>query len=256
MKSLSPEAACYFRDQFRAARAVALKDAEAFEETVFVLERLGGYLNGKGMGLGQYEKVLAEIAEASPLARELPCIARPLHTPFRTLYNLIREARNAALHEGAFARHLTTHAIEVSIIMEDALNNELARVSDYMVRDPVCISPWQPLSFVRQTMLAHSYSYLPVLTRWQEREGWWIVADYSVAHHLRLATSKGDRNRRLSQSLQEAVDSGALSLLEPSILPPDTPIGEALSARREIPALILEPTSGRLLGILTAFDLL
>lgn len=39
-----------------------------------------------------------------------------------------------------------------------------ARVaSDYMVHRAVTVESWQSLSFVRQNMLAHSFSYLPVL---------------------------------------------------------------------------------------------
>jgi len=39
------EATLYFRDQLRSARATALRDSEAFDEIIFVLERLGEYLS-------------------------------------------------------------------------------------------------------------------------------------------------------------------------------------------------------------------
>lgn len=38
---MNQEVALYFRDQLREARSVALKDAEAFEQLVFVVERIG-----------------------------------------------------------------------------------------------------------------------------------------------------------------------------------------------------------------------
>ena len=37
--------------------------------------------------------------------------------------------------------------------------SELHQVSDFMVRNPVCASMWQPLSFIRQSMLVNSFSY-------------------------------------------------------------------------------------------------
>lgn len=43
-----------------------------------------------------------------------------------------------ALHEGALARHLTVNAIELSVVLEEAIVSELHQVSDFMVRKPVC----------------------------------------------------------------------------------------------------------------------
>jgi hypothetical protein len=66
------------------------------------------------------------------------------------------------LHQGAFARRLTGHAIELSLVLEDALRRSLDSpvVGDYMVRGPICAEPWQPISFIRQRMLANSFSFL------------------------------------------------------------------------------------------------
>ena len=69
---MDTEAALFFRDELRQARAVALRDAEAFEEIVFVLERMGSFLKGGGIGLKDYEEVLCEEARKSPLACEIP----------------------------------------------------------------------------------------------------------------------------------------------------------------------------------------
>ena len=38
----------------------------------------------------------------------------------------------------------------------------LDRIADYMVRGPACACMWHPLSFIRQTMLSSSFSFLPV----------------------------------------------------------------------------------------------
>jgi hypothetical protein len=76
------------------------------------------------------------------------------------LYRVVKNAWNDALHQGAFARHLTKNAIELSIMLEDAwatYRNPI--IADFIVGGPVCAELWQPLGFVRQQMLANSYSY-------------------------------------------------------------------------------------------------
>lgn len=161
---MTPEAARDFRLQLQQARENALKDAEAFDEIIHAIERLGSFCKGQMLDLGKYKLVVKEVADRSPLAADVPSLWRNVHTPFSVLYDIVRDARNDALYIGASARHLTTHAIELALIVEDALRmyEDGKNVSDYMVRDPVCAHLWQPVSLVRQQMLTNSFSYLPV----------------------------------------------------------------------------------------------
>src|SRR5262245_53896225 len=117
---VTPEAAIYFRDQFRQARAAVVRDAEAFESLIHVIERLGMLLSHEMGDLGKYCGHLKAFAGRSPLARKLP---DSLHTRFSKLYESVRVARNDAMHQGAFARHLTSHAVKLVLILEDALMN-------------------------------------------------------------------------------------------------------------------------------------
>jgi hypothetical protein len=94
------EVTLYFRAQLREARAVALKDAEGFQQVIFVVERIGVYLTGSIQGLGTYAEAVAENADRSPLAKEIPAQLPNWHATFATLYNLVQHARNDALHEG------------------------------------------------------------------------------------------------------------------------------------------------------------
>jgi hypothetical protein len=160
--SLDLEIAVFFRDQFREARATALRDAEGFQEVLFVLERFGTSLTGGIQTLKKYEGDIQKMALISPLAKDIPERHKSWHLPFSKLYELVRKARNDALHQGAFARHLTNSAIQLTLVLEDALMSDRNMAGDYMVREPVCASSWQPLSFIRQQMLAHSFTYLPV----------------------------------------------------------------------------------------------
>ena len=205
------EAALHFRDQLRGARAAALRDAEAQQEIVLTLERLGTYLFGSMANLGKYQDVIAKLAEHSPMATDVPSTLPELHTTFARKYQIIRRGRNAAVHEGAFARHMALTAVEVALILEEAIMHGSYQARDFMVRNPVCAYLWQPLSFIRQTMLANSFSYLPVATDTEPQPVWQLISDFRLAKYLR-ANGRASRDV-LVQKLSEAVDSKRLQLL-------------------------------------------
>ncbi|HEV7904539.1 MAG TPA: hypothetical protein VGO96_11915 [Pyrinomonadaceae bacterium] len=247
------EVKLYFRDQLREARAVALRDAEGFGEIIFVLERLGSLLSDK-IGLGKKADSIIKQANESSLAEKIPNEWRGLHTPFPTLYKLVQDARNTAMHEGAFARHLTTHAIELSIILEHALMKDIAQVCDFMVRNPVSASLWQPLSFIRQSMLINSFSYLPVLVGNVEPV-WKLISDLEVARYLR--SEDQSMRERLALSIEKAiVQPSGINLQSPKVCDPEFPVAKLFAEWDGLPILIKTKSSNDLLGIVTAFDLL
>ena len=127
------------------------------------------------------------------------------------------------------------------------------KVSDYMVRDPVCAHFWQPVSLVRQRMLTNSFSYLPV----QNKEGQWcLVSDLGVAKYLQ-GQSNNKRKKRLATPLGEAVETGEIALLPAKPLNDETLIDHALKDFDGKPILVSRRNSEtQLVGILTAFDLL
>jgi len=244
---LSDEVAIYFRDQFREARAKALRDAEGFQEILFVLERFGAFLKGKVEVLNAYKKSIEKVALISPLADDIPGRFQSWHMSFSRLYDLVRKARNDALHQGTFARHLTRNAVQLSLVLEDALMSNQNTAGDYMVRESVCASPWQPLSFIRQQMLENSFTYIPV---WSSTQ-WQLVSDYHVARYLR----QGDRKLKLAKTLEEAVSDG-LILEQVNICLADASINEVFKKSNGKPVLVVEKQTERLVGIVTPFDLL
>ncbi len=174
-------------------------------------------------------------------------------TPFSRLYDLVQDARNDALHQGAFARHLTIHAIGLALILEDALrSSEEPRVSDYMVRNPVFAELWQPIGFIRQQMLANSFSFLPVL----KGENWCLLSDREVAIYLRTSSSNSERKRRLAMPL----DKTPMNLPIAECVKEETSLQDAIKALKDAPLLVCGESgpgnSKRLFGIVTAFDLL
>lgn len=275
MPALTRASAIAFADQLRFARHTALGDAEGFDEIIYAVERLGSYLTKEKLGdkgdygsLSKYTAALAKLAAKSGLALYVPNLYRHLLTPFDQLYKLVSAARNDAMHQGAFARHLTVHAIELAIILEDALTKlKNPTASDFMVRNPVCAELWQPVGLIRQQMLVNSYSYLPVLRGKQ----WYLISDAAIAIYLGAERGGPDRRKRLASTLEDAFPKCDFKLTEPK--PDSTSLTCALEALGQEPVLLIyrspdesatgpaasvcsSETKRTLAGLLTPFDLL
>lgn len=258
MPDINRESAVVFAGQLRTARLEALGDAEAFVGIIHVVERIGSYLRGRQGSLGAYRSVLSTLAAKSAFSSEKFRIFRDVLTPFGELYDLVRAARNDALHQGAFARHLTNHAVELAILLEDALGSYMTPtrvVADFMVRNPVCAGPWEPVGFIRQMMLANSFSCLPVCCDDGE---WLVISDLLIAQFLHEAPDKKSRTTRLAMPFKEALRQNLLGFLSSEFIDADAEVSKAMtSLRPEAPILLVGNKNSRhLLGVLTAFDLL
>ena len=162
---LEPPERLFYRDRLRNARYAALADAEGFQEICFAVESLGMRLLEQESTLHNYQPRVKEIALASPSLSALPEIFPMFFTRFDSLYDIVRRARNDAMHIGSYARHATSAAVELCIGLEEAVMigpEKLNRVSDFMVKTPVTIELWQPVAHARQLMLMHSFSFVPV----------------------------------------------------------------------------------------------
>ncbi len=254
---MQKEASLYFRNQFRQARALVLRNAEAFDEIIFVVERMGMFLKGKVDKLKGYRTNIEKEAKRSPLACGVPGECPQLHIPFPELFDLVADGRNWAMHQGAVARHLANHATKLAIVLEDALMSGYDKVRDFMVQNPVCAEMWQPLSFIRQTMLENSFSFLPVNFTPEAAPSWKLVSDVEVAHYLRAGTP-GDRRRYLAETLRQAVRPDGIQLKDPKPCGPGESARTVLEGCKELPILVTDTGcgTGELLGIVMAFDLL
>ncbi len=260
-RRLNHEEALHFRDQFREARMVALRDAEAFHEIIYTLERFGYLLLGEEGSLYAYKGNIEVEAEDTALAVEVPILHRDWHTPFSDIYDLVWIGRNDALHQGAVARNLTVHATQLALVLEDALTSKARKITDFMVRDPVCAFPWQPVSFVRQQMLTNSFSYLPIQWETEQGAGWKLVSDFHLASYLRVPDDLRGKKRkeRLAKTVREAVSTGELVLEEAASCSSSMTVEEVLPlfSGDGRPLLVYQSTeSERLVGIATAYDLL
>lgn len=247
----------YFRDQFRLARAFAFRDAEAFQTLILCLERLGLVLFGKQKGLYKYREKIEELANRSPLAEFVPENHRHWHIPFSELYDHVREARNEVVHEGAVARHMTEHALKLVLVLEDAIMTQKTKIRDFMVRDPVSASPWQPISFVREQMLTNGFSFIPIQLSRGSRSSWGLLSEYAVAKYLRHDRNEQTRKERLATTVEQAMEYQQLEIVEPEVCSPTDSIHEVLPRLRNMPVLVIDASHpDKLLGIVTAFDLM
>jgi hypothetical protein len=247
----------FYRDQLRDARSAVLRDAEAFPELFFAFERLGGYLLGKRGSLARYRDAILEIARLSPMGTRSPTfLFSCFHSSVEVLYTLVQDERNQALHQGVFARHLASHAMELSLILEEGLMSGTDRVGDLMVRAPICAEAWHPISHVRREMLTNSFSFLPTYVDWagSHQEGWYLLSDLAIAQLLREHGGE-HREIRLFCTVKEAIQDHGLEIVKASTTAFDARALDVLACGRGKPVLVLDDRQ-RVIGIATAFDLL
>ncbi len=255
MPTLSPDALSWHLTQLRTAREATLADSENFLSIVHALEELGTSLAGEVRnGFGGYRAELLDFAQHSSLDEGVLLRWRGCHTPAPLLFELVRSARNDAAHQGASARNAARHAVELALIMEEALMGSLTSltVTDCMVRDVVTAQLWQPLSLLRKHMLVHQFSFLPFL---HPDDGWKVVSDAALVRFL--GTKRKEREKRLSLSLQAALLIGEgepLAAATARTVAPSQFLESVASEVAEAPVLVLH--EGSLVGLITAFDLL
>lgn len=257
-RELSSKECLFYRDRFRAARYMALADAEAFSGICFALEALGLRLIGKQETLYRYKPLIAERAKRSSVFVDLPEKFSSRFKSFEALFKIVQTARNDAMHIGAYARHATVAATELCIGIEEALMADVERtVGNLMVTSPVLAEPWQPVAYARQLMLMHSFSFLPV----RMDDSWWLLSELGLARYLGVDSET--KKRRLGCAIQDAKNDGLeiLQIKDEDLLYQDISISNVLkrSSVKDGPRLwlVIEKTSlSRLVGILTPFELM
>jgi len=120
-------------------------------------------------------------------------------------------------------------------------------VADFMVRDPACAEPWQPVALARHRMLMSSFSYLPMRVDGE----WKRISDYAIAMYLARSES---RRRALAWRIEVAHSDGALSIEPAPTVSPRATVKQALDASAGKPVLVV--AEDRLIGIATPFDML
>jgi predicted transcriptional regulator len=228
----------------RQCRAAVLQDREAFGKAALGLEHIAQFAGAPvGVGLGRSrDKILALVKKEDDETRQKA----------RSLFEAVLEARNMAVHDGAWVRHRSDQLVELLLLLEQATLHELTSIEQVMVGSVAVAEPWHQLAHVRRTMLSNSFSFLPVLmTRWQ------LLSDEAIVAITRVEANE-TRKARLSLTVEEAVKRHKLRLIDADTVSPDEFVSNLMIKSRTWPVLVTEGGSqnGRLVGIVTPFDLL
>jgi hypothetical protein len=129
-------------------------------------------------------------------------------------------------------------------------------IRDFMVLDPATACLWQPISFVREQMLMHAYSYIPIyLDKDPLHKSWGLISECAMAKYLRHQCDENERKKRLAASVEQAIESKDLYIDHPETCAPKDSIDDVLDRWRNMPILVIHPSyPDRLMGIVTAFD--
>lgn len=259
IQSLSDEERLFFRERLREARYNALADAEGFQQICFAIESLGKRLTERGVGLGSFRNSLERLSSFSlllppPGDQDNRCLKN-----FDALFIGLKEARNDAMHSGAYARHIARDAVTLCLVLEDALmvagksNDAMIRmtVGDFMVSTPVLVKPWHSVEYARQLMLLNSFSYLPI---WHQGQ-WWLISDRAVAQYLRPAWPA---RIQLQMRLDQAKGDG-LRFISVETVNKNNLVKNLLTQEKQ-PGLWLVVDDicpeGELIGVLSPFELM
>lgn len=239
---LTREQRVEFLSRTREARTMVLRDSESFHLAVCVIEHIGQAISGaiRG-GLKHYEvEILNLIAQhtSHDWTETLP------------LFDLIRQARNDSVHGGAYIRQHTAKLNQLLVMLDEALMADLLEAKDLMVATPVFVQPWQQVAEIRRLMLANSFSYIPVVDLPTNPNA--VVSEVALAKMLCVGST--DRRTRMSLSLIDAIQQDILKPEDAPTCTPTTKKRDILSQIEHLPTLVKE--NGRLVGIITAFDIL
>ncbi len=252
MPAIAAAVAIHFRGELRRACERALSDGEGYQPILFAVERLGRQLWPNRNTLGGFACYFRELVEQHhPLEGT---VADDHELTFAQRYDIVRRARNDAMHIGAEARNLTSHCVVLSMVLEDTLMAIACtrRIADYMTRDPVCAHEWQRLALIRQTMLEYSYSCLPC----RRGREWYIVSDHDLCEFLQRGGMDG-KTARLRMKLCEAIAEGGIKPHEAKVVLPDACVDDVLDdLKHGKPVLVKHSQGDELLGIANAFDLM
>lgn len=246
----------FFRDRLREARYGALADAEGFQQMCFAFEALGARLRNDSGTLERYQRFLSQLVQQSTPAG---------YQDFDILYEALKQARNDAMHTGAYARHAAESAVRLSLLVEEAILSQLVKKEDrarttvahFMVRTPVVAEIWHTVGHARRLMLLNSFSYLPIF--WKGI--WHLLSDMDMAKLFQSLDHAG-RNMVAAASIGEVLNCSE-PLLKPraaAIVDADCEVKTLLNGDHPGLWLVVNAKEGeglkQLVGVLSPFELM
>ena len=186
----------------RQARALVSHDAEALHLGTLTLERIA-HIAGANVGftLGQCAPHVLSLLAESPGTDQ---------NSGRELFETVRQARNMAIHGGAWVRHHTTRLVDLFLLLEQAISTKMKVIEQIMVRAPLEAKPWHVLGHARNDMLRNSFSALPIFIGPVGNQRWKLLRDEGIVR-LISGEHRPRREEILSQPIAQAIANGLRS---------------------------------------------
>lgn len=252
-KELNIEESIHFLACFRDARANTLKDIENFNDIIIAIESFGSFLSNKILsGFGDYKCIIKEFVTKFLCDYETEF--------FETKYDIVRTTRNESIHSGVFARNVSTHSLELLLIIEGALLSFMSKthstVGSFMVNNVIVAQPWQTVKIVRNIMLTNSFTHIPVY----HKDDWCLVSETDIINFLGVNYYDKSRKENSVKTIQELIESKSYRKIEVV----HKPLTESLEEIKNCflsncgrPILIVNNIhKNQLLGIITPYDIL
>jgi hypothetical protein len=224
------------------------RDAEAFHRGTLMLEKVAHIAGARvGNTLGQSKETILSLFLADTLdGRQQRC----------ELFDTVLRARNMAIHGGAWLRHHTSRLVDLFLLLEEAIIIKMEVIDQIMVRSPLEAKTWHLVGHARNDMLSNSFSALPISIETGSKNRWMVLCDEAIMR-LIWGKSREDRDRLLSQTIEDAINNEKMHLREAAVCAPRDPI-QSIAGRSQWPVLVIDNSSGaeNLVGIVTPFDLL
>ena len=253
------EAFVEYRNEIRKARQAVTEEGAGYEVIVQAVERLGAYLwnpcsergkfRGKFGDMGKYKEKLKNLVK-DPVVM----------TYFCRVYERVQIGRNAGVHQGAEARPLVQNAVELAIMLEQALRevSGMNEAQEVMASPVVRAYTWEPVAQTRQKMLAGSYSALPLWRQKSEKceGGWSVITADAIVKWLQQAPSDTCRKEREKMQLADAMAMEKRLALKACETRPEEEIVLPAGGWTGGVLLVTHGEQRDLIGVVTAFDLL
>jgi len=251
LENLWEDEALFFSKEFRDARARALADSEGWQSLIFVFERLAKFVT-------RCQRTTIGTPEAAQVFFQI--IGRnqeddPATNPHvKLLLQQVVVGRNSEFHGGAAARRFARHCVEFSFLLEEGLKEIMNKNLGSVMSSPVIsVETWQMLADLRRLMLENSFTWIPL----RKDDVWRVVSDHALICYL----------RKNPEALKTKTVEAALCEENGLVAPPleifykgrETQNEELLVSLTARPVLVSstnEPSANRVIGIVTAFDLL
>ena len=261
---LTPDAARSLRTDLNVAMTKVASGRDGVASLLHQVERVARYANGDphaslGKARGAMRTLIGLFAGHALQDAGIGGMK------WERLYDLVRDARNDIAHTGTEAVLAETRTMALAGVLLEALlgvagEDNVTRLAEVMVANPVCVHRWQTVADVRRTMLATDYTELPLAAG--AADGRWLTVTAEGLSKY-LGPDRKDRKDRMGKTVQEAIDEEQrpLPLCRHRTASAETPVSDVWEGASEGPSLPVMVTRERtgdaeLVGMVTAFDLL